>query len=98
MFGRLLDDPRLQIEKKDWILCIPNNLIAQTSAFFTLLAVVEMQHLSVSSISRFISHISIELLSSRLWSSICRRLLLLVSPSIDNPRLTILTDTDLRLD
>jgi hypothetical protein len=71
--------------------------MAQNSAFLALLDYVEPQYLSVSSNSRFISHISIEFLNSRLWSSICRRLLLSVSSPIANPRMKIPTSTDVKL-
>jgi hypothetical protein len=82
---RFLDDPRLRIESEDWLFGIVNSLIAQNSTFMILLDYLELQYLSVSSISRFISHISVESLNSRLLSSIFRRLSLSVSPPILNP-------------
>jgi hypothetical protein len=94
---RLLNDPRLRIESEDWLFGILDSLIARDSSFFILLDCLEIQYLSVSSISHFISHISIESLNSQLWSSICRRLSLSVSPSISNPRLTIPAGIDAKL-
>jgi hypothetical protein len=94
---RLLNDPRLRIESEDSLFDILENLITHDSAFLPLLNCLEIQYLSVSSISRFISHISIESLNWQLWSSICRRLSLSVFAPISNPRFTISPNSDMKL-
>jgi hypothetical protein len=88
----------LRIESEDWLFGIVDNLIARNSVFMILLDYLELQYLSVSSISRFISHISIESLNSRLLSLIFHRLSLSVSPPILNHRLQIAAGTDVKLD
>jgi hypothetical protein len=69
---RLLSDSRLKIESEDRLFEIIESLIIQDESFFILLDYIKCEYLSSKSISRFISLISIENLSSGIWSSICR--------------------------
>jgi hypothetical protein len=88
----------LKIESEDKLFEIIENLIFRDGSFMILLDYIECEYLSSDSISRFISLISIENLSSGIWSSICRRLELPVSLLIPNPRLKTPPDLYLRLD
>jgi hypothetical protein len=85
----LLSDRRLKIESEDWLLQFVADLISGDSKFRVLLDYIECQYLSVESMSRFAGLVwsSGEAMNSCLWSSLCRRLFLSVSPAVANPRI-----------
>jgi hypothetical protein len=92
---QLLEDSRLKIESEDWLFGIIERLIEENSTFSVLLDYIDCEYLSSSSISRFISLISMENISSSIWSSICRRLSHSISPGPSNrhlPTIEILKD------
>jgi hypothetical protein len=95
---KLLSDFRLKIPSEDWLFEILEGLIFQNESFVILLDYIECEYLSSESISRFVSLISIENLSYAIWSSICHRLQLSVSPEISNPRLKTPPELNVQLD
>jgi hypothetical protein len=85
----LLSDDRLRIQSEDHLLEITESILRQNSSLLFVLDFIEAQFLSVEGITRFISLISQESLSSAVWSSLIRRLSLPVSPKNPNPRLSL---------
>jgi hypothetical protein len=86
---RLLSDSRLKIKSEDWLLNLVSDLISRDCKFAVLLDYIESQYLSVESTSRFTELVwSVgQSMSFCVWSSLCRRLILSVSPTIANPRI-----------
>jgi hypothetical protein len=82
----LLADKRLKIESEDSLLRIITNRISTDDSLIGLLDYIECKYLSDEAMSTFVSLISMEWMTSSVWSSVCRRLQLPVSLSDPNPR------------
>jgi hypothetical protein len=83
---RLLADKRLKIVSEDWLLKVIEDRIRSDASLIGLLGYIECIYLGAEGMSAFLSLISIESMSSLVWSSLCRRLQLPVSTSDANPR------------
>jgi hypothetical protein len=82
----LLGDKRLKIESEDWLLNIIESRVSRDDSLIGLLDYVKCEYLSVEGMSKFFSLISIESMSSSVWSSLWNRLQMPISLSNENPR------------
>jgi hypothetical protein len=82
----LLADPRLKITSEDWLLDVVSDRITRDSSLIDLLDFIECNYLSWKGISKFLSLVSTEGMSSAVWSSLCRRLQEPSPEHQENPR------------
>jgi hypothetical protein len=82
----LLSDKRLKISSEDWLLNVVKDRVSRDGSLIGLLDYIQCEYLSAEAMSQFLSLISIESMSSSLWSSLCRRLRLPISISNADPR------------
>jgi hypothetical protein len=80
---RVLDSRMLRLTDEDSLLAFVCNHFCDPRP---LLGYVQSEYLSVSGISRFLEHISVDNLDSHIWSSLCRRLILPVAIGVSKSK------------
>jgi hypothetical protein len=88
---RILSSCELKIESEDWLFGIFWSFLDRDLNFFSLLGFVQFEFVSVAVMRRFVSDSCgfFDFLNSSVWSGLCRRLALPVSPDMRNKRLAV---------